>query len=289
MPKTNNVHPSQASARFDINIPQAEVKQAYQEVLKSVQAKTEIKGFRKGKAPLDIVEQSADKSKLYELVFENLFPKKYQQTIIDKKLEPVAAPKVTVKEAKPDGDWTFDVEIALRPIVELGEYKDAVKSAFSKEKIWTPGKTSDKKPEEKTRDQKLNQIFDILLKTVKVDISPLLIEDETNRSLSQLLDQVDKLGLTLDKYVTSLNKTIEELKKEQQLNAEATLKLEYILIKISEVEKLTATEEQYQEFLKTVKNAETLKQLETDPNTQSAIRYTLTKRQVVDFLINLIG
>jgi FKBP-type peptidyl-prolyl cis-trans isomerase (trigger factor) len=47
--------------------------------LKQVQAKTEIKGFRKGKAPLEVIEQGADKGKLYEEVFERLFPHKYQQ------------------------------------------------------------------------------------------------------------------------------------------------------------------------------------------------------------------
>jgi FKBP-type peptidyl-prolyl cis-trans isomerase (trigger factor) len=73
------------------------------------------------------------------------------------------------------------------------------------------------------------------------------------------------------------------------LNAEATLKLEYIIGTIAETEKLVASDDDYQTFLKTVENPETLKQLESDSHTQSAIRYTLTKRKVLDFLLELAG
>jgi FKBP-type peptidyl-prolyl cis-trans isomerase (trigger factor) len=286
--KTTTPEPQEASARFDISIPQAEIEQAYRAVIKSVQANTQIKGFRKGKAPLDVVEQSADKSKMYEQVFEQLFPEKYKDAVVERKLHPVASPKVTVKEAKAEGDWVFDVEVALRPVIDLGQYQDEIKAASATNKIWTPGKGKDGKTPEPTRDQKLNQIFDVLLKTVKINISPLLVEDETNRTLSQLLDQVNTLGLTLEQYVSSLNKTVEQLKKEQHQNADANLKIEYILAKIAEVENLNVTDKEYEDFLQTVKDADTLAKLKSDSNAQANIRYTLSKRKVIDFLLKLI-
>jgi FKBP-type peptidyl-prolyl cis-trans isomerase (trigger factor) len=287
MPPMAKKQSNQASHTFELTISQDEIKAGYQKVLKAVQAKAEIKGFRKGKAPLDVVESASDPHKLYEQVFEQVFPSHYTNYIKDHQLEPVAPPKVTVKDAKDQGDWTFDVEVALRPIVTLGAYQDAIKSTFAKDKIWTPGKDKGKEPEKPNQDQQLNQIFDNLLKTVSVQISPLLVEDETNRNLSKLLDQVNKLGLTLDQYVGSLNKTVEEIKKEQQLHAEATLKLEYILLEIAKEAKLTIADQDYQDFLGTVKNQEARDQIETNPETQAAIRYTLLKRKVIDHLLAL--
>lgn len=287
MPK-NKVKLEDPTIALEITIPHADIKKAYDVTINQVAAKTELKGFRKGKAPIEVVEQNVDKSKVYEMVFDQVFPPAYQNLIKTHHLHPVASPRIEIKDAKTNGDWQLNVKIAVKPEIILGSYQDQIKTALGKSQIWVPGK-ADKTPEksDKNDDKVLNQIFDILLKNTTVSISSILVEDEANRTLSRLLDQIGKLGLTLEQYVKSLNKTIDALKQEHQQTAEATLKLEYILVAIAQDQKLEASEKEYLEFLAAVKNPATIKQINNDESVQTAIRYNLTKQKVVKYLLNL--
>ena len=47
-----------------ITVDRKTVKSAYQKTLKELAAKTEIKGFRKGKAPVKMVEENLGKNKI---------------------------------------------------------------------------------------------------------------------------------------------------------------------------------------------------------------------------------
>ena len=54
-----------STAELEINIPWSEIKTTYQEVLGQVTRESEIPGFRKAKAPKEMVEEKIDKGKIY--------------------------------------------------------------------------------------------------------------------------------------------------------------------------------------------------------------------------------
>ena len=60
------------------------------------------------------------------------------------------------------------------------------------------------------------------------EIWPFLIEKETNRLLSQLLDELKRLGMSLDQYLASRGKTDEQLRSEYDERAEKDLKMEWV-------------------------------------------------------------
>ena len=98
-----------------------EVKNIKSGVLKNIQAKADIPGFRKGKAPLSTIEaQFADVIK--EEVTDKLLQAYYEQVVTEADIKPVDFIKSV--EASLEGDkfqGTFTVEIY--PEVKLGEYK----------------------------------------------------------------------------------------------------------------------------------------------------------------------
>jgi len=219
---------------FELTLSSQTIADTYQQVLSEVGKTAEIKGFRPGKAPLSMVEATSDKSKLYSHVLEHLLPPAYSKVIHEHQLTPLIEPKVTPKGMEIGKDWTLAVEVATAPTVDLGSYKQYVKTALKKLKNLPAGKAGDAKP-----DDKLNLIFDALLAGSKLVVSPLLIQEESKSALSRLARQLTELKLTVADYAKSLKKTPEELISQYKKSAEANLKLHFILSAIQKQEKAT--------------------------------------------------
>ncbi len=82
-----------------------------------------IPGFRKGKAPRQIIEQYLDKGFVVERAAQNLVSDLYPEIIKAANIEPVDYPNVVIlsqEEGKPFG---FAVEVDVYPEVKLGKYK----------------------------------------------------------------------------------------------------------------------------------------------------------------------
>jgi len=270
---------------LEFSIPWDTVKKTYDETLKKVAQEAEIKGFRKGKAPISAVEKNIDKNKLYNEVLKNLLPQTYLKSLKQHNLRPICDPKVQPLETNEGKDWLFKATACEAPEIKLGGYEAKIKGVRAKDKIWVPGK-EEKKEEKKTEEQTLKEIFDILKQETQIDIPPMLLETEEKRMLSRLLEQVNKLGLTLDEYLTSNNKSVETLKAENRKIAEDTLKMEFILQEIARQKKFETTEKEIQDMINAVPDEQTRKNLST-PMQKAYIGSIIRKRKVIDFLKNL--
>ena len=271
---------------LEITIPQKEVKQDYDKTLNESAKEITLKGFRKGKAPLNVVEQNIDKHKLYEEVIRHLLPSFYQNAIKKHNLRPIASPRIQAVSLPENKDWVFKALSCEAPDINLGNYKEIVKGVNAQQKLWTPGKPKEEKQEtEDSYNQKINKIFDELNSHVKVEISDFLIEEEASRSLANLLDEIKKLGLTLEQYLGSKNTTSEELKKSYQTQTEKTLKLEFILQAIVSDQKITVADEEVEKIITaTNQKGETAN---TDPLQKIYLKSILAKRKAIDFLLSL--
>jgi len=268
-----------------------EVEEARKKAISEAAKEVEIKGFRKGKAPEDLVVKSIGNQKLLELALENIIPGIYQKAVNFLKLNPILTPKIEVVEAKENADWKVRFTSCEEPEVKLGNYKEELKKIKVSEKIWTPGKGVDPGKNEgkienakDKKDEKLQKTIEWILQNIKPEISDLLIENEVNRKLSNLLDQVQKLGLTIDQYLASSGKSAENLRQEYQKSAYETISLEIVLNKIAEVEKVVVKPEEIDKTIAEVQDEKERKNLES----QKYLLATLIRRQkTLDFLANL--
>ncbi len=83
-----------------------------------------IPGFRKGKAPMKIIENYYGASVFYEEAFDILFPEVYGEAIKEHDLQVVDRPELTDSDIKRGETVKFTVEVFVRPDVKLGEYKN---------------------------------------------------------------------------------------------------------------------------------------------------------------------
>ena len=82
-----------------------------------------IPGFRKGKAPLNMVEKMYGAGVFYEDAANELMPDAYEQAAKESGLEIVSQPEVDVVQVEKGKAFIFSATVATKPEVKLGEYK----------------------------------------------------------------------------------------------------------------------------------------------------------------------
>jgi len=262
--------------QLTVNLPWELVKKTKEEIVAEHVTQAQMPGFRKGKAPKAIVEENIDQDHLREDVLKKLLPQGYVEALKEHKLNPVLSPKVHVEKLEDGKDWAFTAFTAEAPVVTLGKYKDAVQKVTAKTKIVVPGKEQ--------APISFEDISKALLETVTIKIPNIITEQEVDRLLSQTLDEVKRLGLTLDQYLASTGRTIEQLRADYQKKAETDIKLEFVLQKIAETEGIKVEDKEVEEAIA---------QAKTDAERQNLTenRYLLAgiirQQKTLDFLRGL--
>ena len=82
-----------------------------------------IPGFRKGKAPQNIVERHYGESIFFDEAFNIVAPEAYDEAIKENNIEVVSRPQIDIVQIGKDKDLIFTAIVSTKPEVELGEYK----------------------------------------------------------------------------------------------------------------------------------------------------------------------
>lgn len=272
------------TVEITITVPQGRVASSYQKTLQALAKEVQIKGFRRGKAPLALAEKEIQKTRIYEEVLKTLIPEVYLESVKEHQLKPIVNPRVNIISLEESKDWQIKAVTCELPSIDLGDYREAVKKALATEKIWVPGK--DKTAPPKDENQHLEKILQVLLETVKLSIPEILVQEEIDRMLARLIDQTTQLGITVEQYLISSHKTKDQLRQEYRQEAEKSLKLEFILNAIAEAEKITVPETEIEKMITAVPD-EKARQALASPDQRAYIRQLLRKRQVIDSLKRL--
>lgn len=263
---------------IDINVvlPWSVVKKAKDEVIDEHVKDATLPGFRKGKAPRDIVEKSLDGGHIKEDVLRKLLPEAYAKAINELKIKPIISPKIHVQKIDDGLDWEFTAQTCEMPTIDLGNYKEEVKKITSKSKIVVPGK--------ETAPVSFEEITRALLDSSKITIPAVIIDQEVEKLLAQTLDEIKRLGLTLDQYLASTGKNIDALRDSYKVKAETDVKLEFILQEIARSESITVEDKEIEDALNTAKTPAERQNLEQNKYLLASI---IRQQKTLDFLKNL--
>lgn len=271
-----------------VKVPQLTVKDEFKNSFERLQKELQVEGFRKGKVPKAIAEKNLKKEAIYQETIKELLPKIYQDILKKENLQPIVNPKIELVKAKENENWEVKITIAGKPTIDLKNYKIAIQTAKAKakkEEIWVPGKNSEDKPDkEKDKQKILNEILNILLNETKLEISDLIVEDELNRRLTQLLDEIQKIGLTVEAYLKSKSLTMDQLKERQTKEITDTYKLEFILQEIADKEGIKVEKADIEKVFSTIKEEKERKIAEQNAYFYASI---IRKQKTLDFLLSL--
>ncbi len=113
----DKIENSQAFLTVEMEPPEVEasLEAAYQRLVK----KTNVPGFRKGKAPRAMLERYIGKESLLEDALNSLIPRACEDALKEQEIEAFARPAVEITQTEP---LVFKATVPLPPTVKLGDY-----------------------------------------------------------------------------------------------------------------------------------------------------------------------
>jgi trigger factor len=284
--------------KLTVTLEASKVAESYNKIVEKLVSEADIKGFRKGKAPKEVVLEKADISKIHGEVISDLLKTYYPIVLKEKGIFPYSNPKIDIKEFELDKDFIFEALLALKPEVKVGDYKKVVKKLLEEKKKELkkaekeasqeePKEGEESKPEApKSAELTAEEIVDAISNDSKIEVSELLINEETDRLLERFISQIRGLNLNVEQLLQAQGKTYDDLLADHKKIAENNIKSEFVLNEIIKTEKLEATEAEIEEFIKNLGDENLQKQFEA-PSEKWYIKGIIEKNKALDFLKNL--
>ena len=117
--KTENAN----EVKFEITVEAAKFEDAMKKVYFKSAKYFNIPGFRKGKAPMQIVEKYYGPEIFYEDAFNEVAQEALEEAVKENKLDVVSRPEVDVKQMEKGKDLIFTVVMQTKPEAEVSKYK----------------------------------------------------------------------------------------------------------------------------------------------------------------------
>lgn len=280
---------SDGTIQITFTIDKKVISERQNTVLLELGKDTEVPGFRKGNAPPDKVKEHVSREKLIEKILSGILPKMFSDALISEKIKPSIFPKFELISSTEDENWQVRAITCEITPFDLNDYKTNIKGLFSKDKIWTPQKGADaKETKEPTRLEKEQKIIEVLLRDYHPIVPKILIDEEVNSRLSQLLSRIEKLGLTLEGYLSSIGKDPQTIRQEYAKQSEDAIKIELILEKVAIDEKITTSQSEIDEAIKASSGDPAVSENINSPEQTNLIKTIIMRRKALDFLLNLL-
>ena len=109
--------------KLTIECPAEEFEAAIEKAYHKNKNKINVPGFRKGKAPLSMIEKLYGPEMFYEDAANSLIPEAYEKAADECEQEIVSRPEIDVVNIKKGEKFVFTATVAVKPEVTLGTYK----------------------------------------------------------------------------------------------------------------------------------------------------------------------
>ena len=110
-------------AKLTVEVPAENVEKAIQGAYNKMKKSINTPGFRKGKAPRQLIEKMYGKEVFYNDAIDAMLPSAYSDAVEECGEEIVSHPQIDVVQIESGKPFVFTATVAVKPAVELGEYK----------------------------------------------------------------------------------------------------------------------------------------------------------------------
>lgn len=113
--------------RLSIEIDEAEIDQALDEVMRRLSREVRVPGFRPGKVPRRVIEaRMGGASAVRGEALREALPDFYAKAVTDTEVDPIAAPEIDITAGNESGAVAFDAVVEVRPTVGIPGYQGLV-------------------------------------------------------------------------------------------------------------------------------------------------------------------
>ncbi len=124
--KVSVLEKTELSQLLQIEVPLADVKEAYERHYAKEAAKAQMPGFRKGKVPRAVLEPRL-KGSVERQALDELLPEAAFKAIEEQKLRTVGFPRIEELDYKPEANLIFKAKVEIKPQVKLNGKLEGVK------------------------------------------------------------------------------------------------------------------------------------------------------------------
>ncbi len=125
-------------------------------------------------------------------------------------------------------------------------------------------------------------------KITTVELPDILIQDELNRMLVSLQRRVADMGLLLEDYLKSQNKTLDQIKLEWKPQAEKNVRMELGLAEIARMENVNISDAELQAEIDKIQDLKVKAQFNSQ-EPRLHLRHALRQTRTLDLLKKIVG
>lgn len=280
----------------------------------------ELDGFRKGKAPKDMVIKKLGDQIILEEMAQITLSKIYPQIITENKIDAIGYPQINITKLANGNPLGFTILTAVIPEIKLPDYKSIAKEALKNaekaevkeeeyesfikqirrakahddfhkanpdvkghdhpeitdenlpeldlEYVKTLGNFSDmadfetkvradilRDKEFKAKEKNRLAIIEAIERETNIEVPEILVKSEIEKMIARMKDDIGKMGLKFEDYLTSLGKSEEKIREDFMGDAEKRAKVQMVVGEIAVKENLKPDPEKVKEEVKKVMEA----------------------------------
>lgn len=204
------------------------------------------------------------------------FPEDYQASELQGK---AAVFKCTVKEIKekelPELDDEFASEVS--EFDTLAEYKADVKDKLTEKKV------------KEAKETKESAVIEAIVKDSEMEIPGPMLETQQRQMIDEFAQRMQMQGLSMEQYFQLTGATYDQMIEQVKPQAEARIKSRLVLEAIVKAEKIEASEEEYEEEIKSMAEVyqlevEKVKEMLPEKSAQQ-IKQDIAVRKAAEFAV----
>lgn len=288
-----------------LTVPAKDAAAAYNKALTKLAKKIKVDGFRKGKVPAKVAEESLNPESVIQEALQIAIPALYTKELEKSGLKPLTYPEFNPISLEKGKDWIVEAYIAQRPEINLKGYEKIAKKAQKDANKELKKQVADaKKHAEECKDDKhqhgkaeptdqekkdyiLQYIYRELVIGLKPEIQELLVKEETKFDLENLGKQLKQYNIPFEKFLEQRKMTFEQLSNDLAASALARLQTAFVIDEISKSAKLTVGKEDIETAFEKVTDEKLKKQQQSDPRYIEMMSQTILRQKVAAHLLSI--
>ncbi|MCS5480358.1 trigger factor [Corynebacterium sp. YIM 101645] len=113
---------SDTRVKLTVNVPFGELETEIDQAYTALAQQVSIPGFRKGKAPRQLIDARFGRGPILEQVVNDMLPTRYQQAIEENEIVAIGQPSVDITKIEDNDFVEFTAEVDVRPEIEVPDF-----------------------------------------------------------------------------------------------------------------------------------------------------------------------
>ncbi len=113
---------SETRVKLTVNVPFSELDKEIDQAYAAIAQQVSIPGFRKGKAPRQLIDARIGRGPILEQVVNDMLPNRYEQAVVENDLKVIGQPEIDITKIEDKDHVEFTAEMDIRPEIEVPDF-----------------------------------------------------------------------------------------------------------------------------------------------------------------------